>query len=232
MALATVPKTTEKPEASALPLTRRHNRYFFADPNPEQRLREHKKPMTTMTIEPDTVSIRTAELQSYTTFRLRAHWFGVPTAVVKEVTLVPPLTPVPHAPGAVRGYVNLRGHIVLVVDLNFLLYRCPEDLDADTRLIVFKPQLGDACSILVQRIGDMVELDAAQIESYRTGSEADSQDAGLLPEEELIQGVGKLDGHLLLILDAHRLPSCLEQIIAKRCQEPSSHGNASKENYQ
>jgi purine-binding chemotaxis protein CheW len=186
--------------------------------------------MTAMTIEPDTFGNPHTEVQSYTTFRLRADWFGIATDVVKEVTLVPPLTPIPHTPGAVRGCVNLRGHIVLVVDLDSLLYRSPAELDANTRLIVLKPQLGDAWGILVQRIGDMVELDAEQMESYRTGSEADSQDTGLLPQEKLIHGVGKLDGHLLLILDAHRLPSCLEQMIAKRCQQPFSHRNASKEN--
>ena len=169
-----------------------------------------------MTIEPDISANPKAESHSYTTFRLRDGWFGIATAQVKEVTLVPALTLIPHAPDAVRGYVNLRGHIVLVVDLNCLLQRAQTDLDADTRLIVFQPQLGDAWGILVQRIGDMVELSADQIESHGVGSEPDGQDAGLLPQEELIDGVGKLDAQLLLLLDARRLPSCLEQMIAKR----------------
>jgi purine-binding chemotaxis protein CheW len=172
--------------------------------------------MTTMTIEPDISANPEAESQSYTTFRLRDGWFGMATALVKEVTVVPSLTPIPHAPQAVRGYVNLRGHIVVVVDLNCLLQRAPTELDANTRLIVFQPQLGEAWGILVQRIGDMVELSADQIESHGVGSEADGQDTGLLPQEELIHGVGKLDAQLLLLLDARRLPSCLEQMIAKR----------------
>jgi purine-binding chemotaxis protein CheW len=186
--------------------------------------------MTTVTIEPDPSGNPHAEPSSYTTFRLRDHWLGIATDVVKEVTVVPQLTPIPHAPGAVCGYVNLRGYIVLVVDLSCLLHRSPLGLDADTRLIVFKPQLGEALGILVERIGDMVELSAEQIESHRVGSEADGRDTGFLPQEELIRGVGKLDGDLLLILDARRLPSCLEQTIAKRCQQPLSHRNASKEN--
>ncbi len=166
---------------------------------------------------------------SYTTFRLRDDWFGIATDLVKEITVVPPLTPIPHAPGAVRGYVNLRGHIVLVVDLNCLLHRWPAELGDDTRLVVFKPQLGDAWGILVECIGDMVELTADQIESHRAGGDGDSQNAGLLPQEELIHGVGKLDGHLLLILDARRLPSCLEHAIERRGQAFFSHCNLSKE---
>jgi purine-binding chemotaxis protein CheW len=169
-----------------------------------------------MTIEPGTLRNPTAESQSYTTFRLRDGWFGIATSLVKEVTVVPSLTPIPHAPEAVRGYVNLRGHIVLVVDLNYLLQRSRSELDPDTRLIVFQPQLGDAWGILVQRIGDIVELRAEQIESHGVGGEADGQDAGLLPQEELIHGIGKLDAQLLLLLDARRLPSCLEQMIAQK----------------
>ncbi len=183
-----------------------------------------------MTIEKDALRNPSAEAASYTTFRLREGWFGIATELVKEVTAVPSLTPIPHAPSPVRGYVNLRGHIVLVADLNCLLHRSPTELDPDTRLIVFQPQLGDALGVLVQRIGDMVELKADQIESYRGGGDHDGQSAGLLPQEELLHGVGKLDGHLLLILDARRLPSCLEQIIARRCQEPLLHRNPSKEN--
>ena len=170
------------------------------------------------------------EAVSYTTFRLREGWFGIATDLVKEVTAVPSLTPIPHAPSPVRGYGNLRGHIVLVVDLNGLLHRSPTELDPDSRLIVFKPPLGDALAVLVQQIGDILELSADQIESHRGGSDNDSQNAGLVPQEELMHGVGKRDGHLLLILDARRLPSCLEQIIARRCEGPFLHRNPSKEN--
>lgn len=76
---------------------------------------------------------------SYTTFELAGGLFGAATDTVKEITVVPPLTPVPHAPAAVRGYVNLRGHIVLVVDVNCLLRRGPAALGPDSRLVVFKP---------------------------------------------------------------------------------------------
>jgi chemotaxis signal transduction protein len=96
-------------------------------------------------------------------------------------------------------------------------------------LIVFKPQMGDAWGVLVERIGDMVELTTRQIESHRAGGDGDRQHAGLLPQEELVHGVGKLDGHLLLILDACRLPSLLEHAIERRDQALFSHRNKSKE---
>jgi purine-binding chemotaxis protein CheW len=154
--------------------------------------------------------------QTYTTFRLRGGLFGTATSVVKEVTALPPLTPIPHAPAAVRGYVNLRGHIVLVVDLNCLLRREPMALGPDSRLVVFQPDLGDAFGVMVERIGDIVALSAEQIETHHAGNAASGSELSDWPAEELICGVGKLDGELLSILDARRLRPCLECAVAAR----------------
>lgn len=155
-------------------------------------------------------------LQTYVTFRLGDDLLGTATNVVKEVTILPPLTPIPHAPPAVRGYVNLRGHIVLAVDLNCLLQRGPATLGPDSRLIVFKPELGDAFGVLVERIGDIVQLGPERIETHHAGQAAGSVDSSDVTDSELICGVGKLDGALLSIIDAHRLRPCLERALAAR----------------
>jgi purine-binding chemotaxis protein CheW len=151
--------------------------------------------------------------------------FGTPTQVVKEVTALPPLTPIPHAPVAVRGYVNLRGHIVLVVDLNCLFEREPTVLGPECRLIVFKPEVGESMGALVQRIGDIVELHAEQIEAHHAGNTTGGASAAVLPEQELVVGVGKLAGELLLILDARQLRPCLTQAVARRGQASATYRN-------
>ena len=154
--------------------------------------------------------------QTYTTFRLRDGLFGTATNVVKEVTALPPLTPIPHAPAAVRGYVNLRGQVVLVVDLSCLLLRTSASLGSESRLIVMRPELGDSFGVLVERIGEIVELSAEQIETQHAGTEVSGSEFSEWPEEELICGVGKLDDELLSILEARRLLPCLEQAVSRR----------------
>lgn len=176
--------------------------------------------------DPPSVSHGPGRLQTYCTFRLRDGLFGTATQAVKEVTAVPLLTPIPHAPAAVRGCVNLRGHIVLVLDLNCLLQRPPTPLTPDCRLIVFKPELGDACGVLVERIGDIVNLPADQVETHPAGHLASGAEHRL-PEEEFICGVGKLAGELLLILDASRLLTCLESSGALCGADPARHNTAS-----
>jgi purine-binding chemotaxis protein CheW len=154
--------------------------------------------------------------QTYTAFRLSAGVFGTAANAVKEVTPVPPLTPIPQAPAAVRGYANLRGHVVLVVDLDYLLQGTPTVLDAESRLVVFRPELGDAFGVLVDRVGDMVALRTEQIEPRHAGPDAGGPERDAGPADELICGVGEGDGALLSIIDAHRLRAGLERAIAAR----------------
>ena len=111
---------------------------------------------------------------------------------VKEITVLPSMTPIPHAPDAVRGYVNLRGQIVLVLDL--------ESVDALGRVdgwfriaIGRVPRhLGDSFGVLVDSIGDMAELSGESIERPGNGSSR-AENRRHAPVEELIFGVGKLE---------------------------------------
>lgn len=159
-------------------------------------------------------------LQTYATFRLRDGLFGLATDVVKEVTVLPPLTPIPHAPLAIRGYVNLRGHIVLVVDLNCLLRREPTPLNADNHLLVFKLELGDAFGVLAERIGEIVELSSEQIQTHHSSQVSGGSEHNDWPEGELICGVGQLAGELVSLLDARELLPCLARAIARPRSAP------------
>ena len=55
--------------------------------------------------------------QQFCTFLLEGYLFGVPVPQVQEVIRFQPMTPVPLAPQEVRGMINLRGQIVLAIDL-------------------------------------------------------------------------------------------------------------------
>lgn len=55
--------------------------------------------------------------QQLCTFLLDGYLFGVPVPQVQEVIRYQPMTPIPLAPGAVVGLINLRGQIVVAIDL-------------------------------------------------------------------------------------------------------------------
>lgn len=58
---------------------------------------------------------------SYLTVNLGTEVYGIPLSTVKEIISVPEITPIPFAPAFCLGAMNLRGHVVTVVDLRLKL---------------------------------------------------------------------------------------------------------------
>ena len=103
----------------------------------------------------------------FCTFRLGDQMFGVDITDVKEVNTETTLTRIHHAPPQVLGCVNLRGNIFLVLDIRRLLGLVPAAFGPDSRLLIFKPHVGDAMAGLVDQIGDIVAVDPGKIEPWR-----------------------------------------------------------------
>ncbi len=129
----------------------------------------------------------------YCTFRLGGHLFGVPVDTVQEVLREQALTAVPLASRQVSGLINLRGQIVITVDLRERMGLAPRDaaVTEATNVVI---RTGDSVtSLLVDRIGDVLEPDLARFESP----------PDTVPERvrELVTDVCKLDRELMLVLD-------------------------------
>lgn len=128
----------------------------------------------------------------YATLRVGELICGVDALVVQEVLRHQEMTRVPLAPPEVDGLINLRGQVVTAIDLRRRLGLTPRDVDTESMNLVVWTEDG-AVSLLVDDIGDVVRIDEDQLEPTPTtlGGEA----------AELISGVYKFDGWLLLMLD-------------------------------
>jgi len=126
------------------------------------------------------------------TFRVAEHLFGLDIAVVQEVLRHQAITRLPLASPAVRGIMNLRGHIVPAVDLRCCL-SLPSADGPDVATIVVRGREDAAASLLVDEIGDVVRVDETTFE--RTPETV----AGVA--RDLIHGVFPLHDRLLLELD-------------------------------
>jgi purine-binding chemotaxis protein CheW len=134
--------------------------------------------------------------QKFCAFYLDDQLFGVESRWVQEVFGPRPITPVPHAPPAVRGLVNLRGQILIVIDLKRRLGRpaAPEGGRAMNVVVHGPGERPDGpVSLLVDRIDDVLEVGEATFEPP-------PETLGAL-ERELIIGVYKLPGRLLHLID-------------------------------
>ncbi|MBI3794006.1 MAG: chemotaxis protein CheW [Nitrospinae bacterium] len=135
----------------------------------------------------------------YCTFWISNRLFGVDILDVKEIFPEVVVTPVFHAPKEVRGYVNIRGQIYLILDLRLILSQDEKPVDDDSCLVLFKNSIGEPFGVLVDKIGDVVLAGFDQLEKRKNH----------LPEgdgkEDFIECICKMDKALLTVLNAVKI---------------------------
>lgn len=129
------------------------------------------------------------------TFKLGRLFLGVPVQDVQEVIRYQEMTRIALAPPAVRGLINLRGQIVTAIDMRTRLSLPPRASGELPMNVVLTPDHGSV-SLLVDDIGDVLDLDDRKLEAIPSTVDPAYHD--------LIRGVYKLDGQLLLLLDPNR----------------------------
>jgi purine-binding chemotaxis protein CheW len=135
------------------------------------------------------------ERRRLATFSLDDLFFGVEVRHVQEVICYQEMTPVPLAPPAIEGLINLRGQIVTAISLRRRLGL--PDLDPmRTPMNVVVRREGEVVSLLVDQIGDVLEVDEALFEAPPITVSGAVRD--------VLRGVYKLNERLLLVLDVER----------------------------
>lgn len=135
--------------------------------------------------------------KSLCTFWLGEHCFGIDVLDVQEVIRDHDVTAVPLAPDVVVGLMNLRGQIITTCDLRRRIELGDRGDDAGPPMNVVVRTPEGPTSMLVDRIGDVIDVGAELFEpppSTVTGA-----------ARELIVGAYKLDDRLLLELDTRRV---------------------------
>lgn len=146
----------------------------------------------------------------FCTFWLSGRHFGVNILDVKEINRELDFTPIFHATKEVKGYVNIRGQIHLVLDLRLHLGFESRELDNDSCILIFKQAVAEPFGVLVDKIGDVVEVEESKIEERSKFDENIARDVeGLTDVNNLIEGICKLDNNLLVILNAKNLLSTI-----------------------
>ncbi|WP_168582428.1 chemotaxis protein CheW [Gephyromycinifex aptenodytis] len=132
----------------------------------------------------------------YCTFKLGGHLFGVPVGTVQEVLREQTLTEVPLAPAVVSGLINLRGQIVITLDLREQMGLPRRADSAEATNVVVRTGADTVTSLLVDEIGDVLEPDLDLFE--------DPPDTVPARVRDLVVAVCKLERQLMLVLDTEK----------------------------
>ncbi|MFD1704230.1 chemotaxis protein CheW [Methylopila henanensis] len=132
---------------------------------------------------------------TYVTVEVAGQLFGINIGRVREVFALERLTRVPLSPVEIAGVLNLRGRIVTAIDMRVRLGLTPKTIDEHT-MAVGVDHKGEALALIVDRVGDVLALSA---------SAREAKPATLDPRWAAVaEGVHRLDGELMLILDVER----------------------------
>jgi len=145
---------------------------------------------------------RAAEIEpaQYLTFMLAQEQFAIGILGIKEIIEFQGLTEVPMMPPCVRGVINLRGAVVPVVDLLARFGRPSSAVTKRTCVVIVEVACGagdrQVMGLLVDAVNEVLDISAADIEPPPA--------FGARLRSDFLQGVGKVRGKFVLLLDADR----------------------------
>ena len=131
----------------------------------------------------------------FATFTVSGMYFGIDVLNVQEVLRRETMTRIPLAPDVIAGLINLRGEIVPAIDMRRRLGLPVPDESANPMNVVARTQDGPV-SLLVDEIGDVLDLDAAAFEPAPENLNPHAR--------ELIRGIFQLKDRLMLVLDTDK----------------------------
>ena len=135
----------------------------------------------------------------FSTFIISGRLYGIEVSSVQEVTKSLPITQVPLAPSFIYGLINLRGQIATAVSLRDLFELT--DAPPSEFMNVVCRQDGVLISLLVDQIGDVIELDHSSFEQ--------TPETVTPKVAKFMEGVYKIPGSLLSVIEVKRVLSVL-----------------------
>lgn len=136
------------------------------------------------------------EDESVLVFLLAEERYAFPLAVVREISRLRPITPLPGLPTTVLGAAGLRGEILPIIDLRRML-ALPESPTTDTSRLLVVQHEGTTAALLADQVEDIAALSRSHLEPAPVGAD------GQAPP--FLQGVAHEGKRATRLLDLPRL---------------------------
>lgn len=155
--------------------------------------------------------------KTYLTFGLGDEIFAVNVQQVHEVLDFKTITKIPGAPDFMRGIINLRGHVVPVVDMRLKFGMTETEKTLSTCIIVMDVGTGEHKTMigaLADSVKEVFEFEPGQIEPPPRFGEKGKMD--------FIQAIGKRDDQFIIILNFNKAFSTDEVVMLSEAGDADS----------
>jgi purine-binding chemotaxis protein CheW len=151
-------------------------------------------------------NINSGNVQQFLTFVLNDETYGVGILHIREIIEYDNLTVVPLMPDFISGVINLRGNVVPVVNLARRFGHEAKEIGKRTSIVIIdiKDTEGESVEVgmVVDVVNEVIELAESDIAAAPTFSAKIRTD--------FIQGMGKIDDTLMILLDVNHVLSINE----------------------
>ncbi len=132
----------------------------------------------------------------YLTFHLAGENYGIEICYVIEIIGIQSITEVPDMPDFIRGVINLRGKVIPVMDVRARFALPARDYDDRTCIIVINVDSTEV-GLVVDEVSEVADIPENNVEpAPRTSKNSESS---------YIQGMGKMNKRVIILLDVHKL---------------------------
>ncbi len=132
----------------------------------------------------------------YLTFHLAGEDYGIEIQYVIEIIGIQNITDVPDMPAFIRGVINLRGKVVPIMDVRARFDIEDRAYDDRTCIIVVNIDTTEV-GLVVDEVSEVADIPESQVEpAPRTNKNT---------ELSYIQGMGKINNDVKILLDVHKL---------------------------
>ena len=152
-----------------------------------------------------------AQIVQLIVFRIGDEEFGVRIEEVREIIATGPITPIPDSPDFIKGVINVRGEVPIVIDLKerFFLHT----KEAQSKHVVLTEQEKNLFGLLVDEVTEVLRIPANLIKK--------APELVTKIHEDYVSGVITIENRLIILLDLAKVLS--EEDLEKLTEVQRSH---------
>ncbi|MGK7918947.1 MAG: chemotaxis protein CheW [Trichodesmium sp.] len=171
------------------------------------------------------------ENQAYLIFLHNNCFYGINVLSVKEIFLLPEVTPIAEMPDPIIGVINLRGYILPIMDINLRLgYQQREYSIIDSVVVVESDK--STIGIIVNQVDEVKVIPSTEITTdiYSHG-DSFHRSSDRNHKLHLVTGLAKLQERLISLLSSDHLIRYMEEVADFPIHNQDNLGDLVKENY-
>jgi len=141
------------------------------------------------------------EATKYLVFNLGKEIYGIPILKITTIERKMDITPVPRAPGFVKGITNLRGKIIPVVDLKEKFGIGMAEVTERTCIIIVDIRTDSGTQtngLMVDEVSEVIDIADGYIEPVPKYGDTQI-------DQEFMSGIGKIKEKVIILLDIQKI---------------------------